>query len=468
MPDGGISLGFRQEADVTSAQDILSQQFTEFVWKTDMTDRARPQLRGQLLPAALQKIRQNTMDQMQLSLGRRVNELGVAEAVVQQEGIDRVSVDLPGIQDATQAKNIIGKTANLEFHLVDTKNDAADAAASGVAPAGDELYTYNNSPVLLFNRVVLSGDSITSASASFDQSGRPSVNIRLGGGGETLFSHVTGENIGQPMSVVYLETKPNVIQLPGGQTKVEYKQEKHVINVATIQSTLGMNFEITGLTNPQEARNLGILLRAGTLPASLAIIQERTVGPSMGRENIHLGMMSLLVGMFIIVIFMMVYYEAFGVVANLGLLVNLIFLLAILSALGAVLTFPGIAGVVLTIGMAIDYNVLIFERIREELRQGTSPQAAIHTGYDRAFITIIDANLVSLIVALILFALGSGAVKGFAIIMTIGLFTSIISSVTYTRAMVNWIYGGRRITRLWIGMKVRHATTPTSPAVKEG
>lgn len=452
---GSINISFRDRLELKKAYAVLQEHFPNFAWKiipTEKAGNALEQLNGQLLPAAIQEVRQYAIKQTQSTLSRRVNELGVAEAIVQQEGIDRISVDLPGIQDAARAKDIIGKIANLEFHLVDTKNDAADAAAN-IAPAGDELQIYNKTPVLLFSRIVLSGDSITTATASFDQSGRPSVNIRLGGGGESYFSRITGENIGQPMAVVYIETKPTPVTQADGSVKIEYKQEKRVINIATIQSALGMNFEITGLSSPEESRNLALLLRAGTLPAPSTIIQERTVGPSMGRENIRLGMWSLIVGMLIIVVFMMIYYELFGLIANIGLIINLIFLLAILSALGAVLTFPGIAGLVLTIGMAVDYNVLIYERIREELRQGISPQAAIHTGYDKAFTTIIDANLVSLIVALILFALGSGPVKGFAIIMTIGLFTSIISSVTYTRALVNWIYGGRRVNRLLIGIK---------------
>ncbi len=450
---GGIGVRFRSADDMNQAKNILQTAFNDFLWQP-LVQADSYQLMGQLLPASLVKIKQNTIEQTMTNLRRRVNELGVSEAVVQQSGKNRISVDLPGIQDAAEAQNILGKVANVEFHLQDTKNDAGDAVG-GLTPAGDELFTYEGTPVLLYDRIVLSGESITNASASFDQNGRPAVNIQLGGGGEALFSRITGENVGQPMGVVYIETKSHVIKLPGGKTKIVYKEERRVINIATIQSALGNSFQIMGLSSPIEARNLALLLKAGALPAPMTIIQEQTIGPSMGRANIHMGMTSLLVGLALILVFMMLYYEVFGVVANLGLLINLVLLLAVLSALGATLTFPGIAGLVLTIGMAVDYNVLIYERIREELRNGVTPQIAIHTGYDKAFVTIVDANLVSLIVALILFALGSGPVKGFAIVLTLGLVTSIISSVTYSRALVNWFYGGRKLTRILIGIKVK-------------
>lgn len=448
----GIGVRFRSADDMTSAQKELQSRFPDFLWQL-LQQADNYQLIGKLLPTALQQLKQYSIEQTMTTLRRRVNELGVSEAVVQQEGDNRISVDLPGIQDAAEAQDILGKVANLEFHLVDTKNDASDAVG-GMTPAGDQLFTYQGMPVLLYDRIVLSGDSITSASTGFDQNGRPAVNIQLGGGGESLFSRITGENVGQPMAVVYIETHSHVNNLPGGKTKISYKKDKRVINIATIQSALGGSFQIMGLGSPAEAKNLALLLRAGTLPAPVTIVEEQTIGPSMGRDNIRMGMDSLAIGLAVIIIFMVLYYELFGVFADIALIVNLVFLLAVLSALGATLTFPGIAGLVLTIGMAVDYNVLIYERIREELRNGVTPQAAIQTGYDKAFVTIIDANLVSLIVALILFALGSGAVKGFAIVLTIGLLTSILSSVTYTRALVNWIYGGRRVEKLMIGIRV--------------
>ena len=449
----GIKLKFRKSRVLRKAKDVLERRFPEYKW-LKLKNVTGYQLLGRFKKSSIHKIRQYTIEQTMTTLRRRVNALGVSEAVVQQDGASRVSVDLPGIQDATQAKNILGKTATLEFHLVDTKNDAADAAA-GLVPTDDELFNYMGHPVLLKSRIVLSGDSITRASISYDQSGRPSVNVKLGGGGESLFEHVTSENIGKPLSVVYVEIKSHK-KMINGKLKITYKKEKRIINIATIQSTLGSNFQITGLSNPVEAKTLSLLLRAGALPAAVTVIEEQTVGPSMGKRNIHLGRLSIDVGMLLIVLFMAFYYSAFGLIADIGLFINLILLVAVLSLLGATLTFPGIAGIVLTVGMAVDYNVLIYERIREELRRGMAPQLAIHTGYERAFVTILDANLTTLIVALILFALGTGAVKGFAITLTIGLFTSIVSSVTYTRALVNWIYGGRRVKHLMIGIKPKH------------
>ena len=445
---GGVGVRFRTDQDLSNGMSVLQRRFPDYVWNQDASN-GRFQAKGIMTPAALQKVSQYTVDQSMMTLRRRINELGVSEPVVQQQGKDRISVDLPGIQDAAQAKNILGKTATLEFHLVDSEHDASDAA-SGIVPAGSELFNFMNQPVLLKSRIVLTGDSITGANASFDDAGRPSVSIRLGGGNEALFERITGDSVGQSMAVVYVEIKSHQSK---GSKKIVYKKQSKIINVAVIQSALGTNFQITGLSSPQEARNLGLLLRAGALPAPITIVQERTVGPSMGKRNIHLGMLSLEVGMIIIVLFMALYYRMFGLIADLGLLVNVIMLVALLSAIGATLTFPGIAGIVLTVGMAVDYNVLIYERIREEIRNGVTPQLAIHTGYDKAFITIVDANITTLIVALILFALGSGSVKGFAITLTIGLFTSIVSSVTYTRMLTNYIYGSRRVKHLAIGIK---------------
>jgi len=449
LKSGGVGVRFRTAQDLSNGLSVLQRQFPDYVWNQDVS-ADRFQAKGNMTPSALQKASQYTVDQSMMTLRRRINELGVSEPVVQQQGKDRISVDLPGIQDAAQAKNILGKTATLEFHLVDSEHDAGDAAA-GIVPAGSELYTFMNQPVLLKSRIVLTGDSITGANASFDDAGRPSVSIRLGGGNEALFERITGDNVGQSMAVVYVEIKSH----QDNSGKIVYKKENKIINIAVIQSALGTNFQITGLSSPDEARNLSLLLRAGALPAPITIIQERTVGPSMGKRNIRLGMLSLEVGMLIIVLFMALYYEMFGLVADLGLVANVIMLVALLSAIGATLTFPGIAGIVLTVGMAVDYNVLIYERIREEIRNGVTPQLAIHTGYDRAFVTIIDANITTLIVALILFALGSGAVKGFAITLTIGLFTSIVSSVTYTRMITNFIYGSRKVKRLAIGIKTK-------------
>jgi preprotein translocase subunit SecD len=455
LRNGGVSIKFRDNVTMGKAKSLLQRQFPDFVW--DSTHQGGIyKIDGALLDTALLKIEQYAIEQTMTTLRRRVNELGVSEAIVQQQGKDRISVDLPGIQDAAQAKDILGKTATLEFHMVDTKHEAADIVG-GMVPAGDELLNSNDGmPVLLKNRVVLSGDSITNANASYDQSGRPNVSITLGGGGESIFERITAENIGNPMATVYVETKSKKVKdSKTGKEKIVYKQIRKVINVATIQSALGMNFQITGLSSPLEAKNLALLLRAGSLPAAITIVEERTVGPSMGKQNIHMGMMSVFVGTGLVIIFMIFYYRLFGLIADFGLLVNLTFLIAVLSAIGATLTFAGIAGIVLTMGMAIDANVLIYERIREELRNGMTPQAAIHAGYARAFVTIVDANVTTLIVAMILFALGSGSVKGFAITLTIGLLTSMLTAITYTRMVVNFIYGGRRVKHLSIGIKVK-------------
>jgi preprotein translocase subunit SecD len=455
---GMIVLHFRDAASLTKAAQLMNSHFSEFQWKK-IVDGGVYQLQGELVQNSLQQIGQYAVQQTMTTLRHRVNELGVSEALVQQQGQNRISVDLPGIQDAAQAKDILGKTATLEFHLVDTRHDAASVASSGIVPVGTELYyMQDGTPVLLKSQIVLSGNSITSADSGFDQTaGQPMVGIRLGGGGEALFEKITSENVGKPMATVYIDIKSSRVK-DNGKEKIIYKKHSKVINVATINSALGTNFQITGLSSPQEANNLALLLRAGSLPAAITIIEEQMVGPSMGQQNIRMGMMSVKVGLLLVIIFMIIYYRFFGLVADIGLLINLILLVAILSAIAATMTFPGIAALVLTVGMAVDANVLIYERIREELRHGMTPQAAIHAGYERAFVTIVDANITTLIVALILFALGSGPVKGFAIVLTIGLMTSMLSAISYTRAIVNWRYGGKRVERLSIGISVADKT----------
>ncbi|MGD9109015.1 MAG: protein translocase subunit SecD [Gammaproteobacteria bacterium] len=448
----GLMIRFRDAATLQKAQSVLANNFSEFKWEA--VKGTNNQLSGKLVPNQLQKIGQYAVEQTMTTLRHRVNELGVSEALVQQQGQNRISIDLPGVQDATQAKDILGKTATLEFHMVDTEHDAASAAAGGLIPPGTSLYNYNGRPYLLKNQIILSGDSITNAESGFDPTtGQPMVGIKLGGGGESLFERITAENVGKPIATVYIDLQPHTTKI-NGKEKITYKKKSRVINIATIQSALGNNFQVTGLSSPQEANQLALLLRSGALPAVIAIIEEKTVGPSMGQRNIHQGMLSVEIGLLLVVIFMIIYYRFFGLVADIGLLVNMIFLIAILSAINATLTFAGIAGIVLTVGMAVDANVLIYERIREELRNGMTPQAAIHAGYERAFITIVDANVTTLIVAMILFALGTGSVKGFAITLTIGLMTSMLSAIMYTRAIVNWRYGGKRVKSLSIGIKV--------------
>lgn len=445
----GLVLDFRTQDAMDQAYSYVSSHFADFTWSKN-TANGQLQLKGVLSPATLLQARQDTLEQAMNILRNRVNELGVSEAVVQQQGASRVVVDLPGIQDTTQAKNILGKTATLEFHMVDTEHDARNAAA-GMAPPDTKLYDYQGQPVLLKNQIILRGSSITSANSGFGEDGRANVGVRLGGGGESLFTKTTAENVGKPMAVLYVEVKSSP-KIVNGQKTIEYTTERRVISVATIQTALGNSFEITGLSSQDESRTLALLLRAGALPAPVTYIEEREVGPSLGKQNIHKGVMSVAVGFVLVVIFMAVYYMGMGLIADIALGMNLILIVAVLSLLGATLTLPGIAGIVLTMGMAVDANVLIFERIREEIRNGMGVQSSIHTGYERAFMTIIDANITALIVAIVLFSLGSGTVKNFAITLTIGLFTSMFTAIVGTRLIVNFIYGSRPVKKISIGI----------------
>lgn len=444
--NNGITLQFRTSDALNDAYSLLVQRFNEFSWtKGDLS------LQGVWAPNALQFARQEIMDQTMNTLRHRVNELGVSEAIVQQQGATRIAVDLPGIVDTAQAKNILGKTAALEFHMVDVENDARNAM-NGIAPADTKLYyDEDNQPILLKNQIILRGSSIISASSGMGEDGRPSVSVRLGGGGDSLFSRTTLENVGKPMAVVYIDIRAETKNEEGKKT-INYQTDKKIISVARINSPLGNSFQITGLKSQEEARTLALLLRAGALPAPTAVIEEREIGPTLGQQNIDRGIMSVVVGFLLVVIFMALYYRAFGLVADLALGLNLVLIVAILSLLGGTLTLPGIAGIVLTVGMAADANVLIFERIREELRNGSSVQASIHAGYERAFVTIVDANLTTLIVTIVLFSLGSGAVKSFAVTVTVGLLTSMFTAITGTRALVNWMYGGRQVKEISIGI----------------
>jgi preprotein translocase subunit SecD len=449
VADKGVELRFRDEQSMNQALTELKQKMPGVLFNNSKIPNS---FIASISPDELNTIRQNTIEQTMSILRNRVNELGVGEAVVQQQGGTRVAVDLPGIQDAARAKQILGGTATLQFYLVDQENDPVIAKQTGVVPVSDKLYLMENNPILLKRQVVLSGDSITSAVSSFDQqSATPAVQIQLGGGGESFFTKVTRENIGKRMAIVYVETKNSIQNVNGVDKRVTHRDER-VISAPVIQNALGSSFQITGLSDNKEASNLALLLRAGALPAAIYPIEERTVGPTLGKENIHRGVVSLEVGMGLILILMLVYYRVFGLIANFALLLNLILLVALLSIIDATLTLPGIAGIVLTVGMAVDANVLIYERIREELRHGLSPQAAIHAGYERAFATILDANITTFIVAIILFAVGTGPVRGFAVTLSLGLLTSMITGITYTRAIVNWWYGGRSVKKLSIGI----------------
>lgn len=444
----GVNIKFRDAGQMSDALLELKNKLPDLSFASS---KVTQDITVSLTPAELNKIRQTTIEQTMSILRNRVNELGVGEAVVQQQGATRVAVDLPGIQDAARAKQILGGTATLEFHLVDQENDAAIAKQTGAVPLHSKLYSMDGMPILLKRQIVLSGDSITSAVSSFDQqTATPAVQVQLGGGGESFFTKTTRENIGKRMAIVFVETKTRTEGVDG-EKRVTYREER-VISAPVIQNALGNNFQITGLKDTKEASNLSLLLRAGALPAAIFPVEERTVGPTLGKENIKRGIVSLEVGMGLILVMMLLYYRLFGLVANVALLLNLVLLCAILSIMGATLTLPGIAGIVLTVGMAVDANVLIYERIREELRSGFTPQAAIFAGYDRAFATILDANVTTLIVGIVLFAIGTGPVRGFAITLCIGLLTSMLTGVTFSRAMINWIYGGRAVKKLSIGI----------------
>lgn len=470
----GVLIYLRDADNLKRALSVLPDKISDYTFKSENQNEFI--LKGIVEQTTLAKITDYAIEQTITTLRNRVNELGVSEASVQRQGMNHVSVDLPGIQDTTRAKDIIGKTATLRFQLVDVEHDPQAAMASGNIPVGTHLLQDENGrPVLLQDQVILKGTSVTYASF-VSRDGRPAVNIHLGGGDEGLFHRITASNIGKLLAVVYVETKSERVKTllhsdatssstnrressagtyAGEGVSIKRHLIERVISVATIQSALGNDFDITGLPNQRYAENLALLLRSGALAAPVTIIQELTVGPSLGKANIHQGILSVEIGSLLVILFMLFYYRLFGLVADFALLLNIIFIVAILSLLGATLTLPGIAAIVLTVGMAVDANVLINERIREELRQGMSPNASIRAGYERAFSTIVDANITTLIVALILFTLGSGAVKGFAITLIIGLLSSMVTAIFCTRVIIQAIYSGhsgKPIKKLSIGI----------------
>lgn len=404
-----------------------------------------------MLPAEVDQLRNYTMEQTATTLRNRVNELGVAEAVIQREGTNRIVVELPGIQDTARAKDILGKTATLDFLMEDYESDIVQAVSGRVPPGSKIFYSQEGRPFLLKNRAVLTGDSIVGASSQFNsRDNTPVVAVTLGGNGTKLFRETTMNNVGRNMAVVYRETSMQDVTVDGVTSQQPVTTER-VISFATIQSALGNSFEISGLSQT-DARDLALLLRAGSLPATISIVEERVIGPSMGQENINKGITSVVVGFCLILVFMTAYYSVFGIIANIALFLNLILLLALMSLIGATLTLPGIAGIVLTLGMAVDANVLIFERIREEMRHGLGPHASIQSGFEHAFATILDSNLTTLIVGIILYAVGTGPVKGFAVTLSLGILTSLFTAVTATRAIVELIYGKRQVKKLLVGI----------------
>jgi preprotein translocase subunit SecD len=448
----GLAIKFEKEEDRTAAKELLSPEFREFVMLS-ATREGELYLDLGFTPQKLKEFSDYAIEQNLTTLRNRVNELGVAEAVVQRQGANRIVVQLPGVQDTAEAKRVLGRTATLEFRFVDWENQAT---ADGFAPAGTEAFTMakTKEPVLLQRKKIVTGDRVVNAQSGFDEYSKPQVNISLDSRGGKMMADATRDNVGKQMAVLFVEHKQRIkFSTDANGKTIETREpyvEKNIINRATVQSMLGSSFRITGLDSPEEGRELALLLRAGALAAPMYFVEERTIGPSLGQDNIDKGMMSTQVGFIAVAVLMMLVYRVFGFIANLALFMNVAMMIAVMSAIGAALSLPGIAGIVLTVGMAVDANVLIYERIREELRAGQSPQSAIVAGYDRAYVTILDANITTLIVAFILFAVGTGPVKGFAVTLAIGILCSMFTAITMTRAVVQIIYGNRRVTKLSI------------------
>ncbi|MEZ5565358.1 MAG: protein translocase subunit SecD [Gammaproteobacteria bacterium] len=432
-------------ADVAKAEKLLKDADPDL----DIQQRDTPEgalIVVRMTPAQIKARQDFAIQQNTTTLRNRVNELGVAEPIVQRQGVDRIVVQLPGVQDPAQAERVLGATATLEFRLVCADENPVEAERTGRAPLGCEIFKMRDGgPVLLKRRTIVTGDQLVDASQGFSE-GQPAVFVRLDSKGARSMLETTKANLKKPMAVVFVEQKREKIERNGQIMEVP-RESREVINVATINGVFSSNFQITGL-DTIEARDLALLLRAGALAAPIYKVEERTIGPSLGQDNINRGVRAFLIGFAVVALFMIVYYRLIGFIADIGLLVNVILIVALLSLIQAALTLPGIAGIVLTIGMAVDANVLIAERIREEVRNGMSPQAAIHAGYDKALSTIVDANITTLIAGIVLFAFGTGPIKGFAVVLCLGILTSMFSSLTVTRAIVNLVYGGRKVAQL--------------------
>ena len=450
--EGGLLIRYRDEVQKIDGERLIRDNFRDLdvVDTASKTEIESPETRLILNPDVVKETEKNALQQNITILRKRVNELGVAEPVIQQQGLKRIVVQLPGVQDTARAKEILGATATLEFRLVDDDHSVQDAI-NGPVPAGSRLYdNRDGGKILLKKRVMLTGDYIIDAASGIDQqSGGPDVSITLDGKGAKAMSNATRDNVGRRMAVVFIETKTETVEEDGVMVKKKLKIEE-VINAATIREQLGKRFHITGIGSTMEARNLALLLRAGALAAPIEIVEERTVGPSLGKDNIAKGFNSVAIGFILVLIFMAIYYRVYGLFADVALTLNLVLIVSLLSLLQATLTLPGIAGIVLTVGMAVDANVLIFERIREEIRNGNSPQASIHAGYEKAFSTIMDANITTLIAALVLFSFGAGPIKGFAVTLSLGIMCSMFTAIMVTRALVNLTYGGRKLDKLRI------------------
>ncbi|MGK2913111.1 MAG: protein translocase subunit SecD [Porticoccaceae bacterium] len=449
IADGNaIIAGFDKAAMRDQAAAVLKDKFSDLLLEP-VVGGEQYQLKI-ILPVAMVRQKEDyAVGQNLTTLRNRVNELGVSEPIVQRQGRNRIIVELPGVQDTAEAKRIIGKTANLEFRL-----EAQPGSLGGREEFAFRDPNARPATAWLEKKVVITGDRVTNASASFDENGLPQVNITLDGSGGEAMNYATRKNIGRKLGVLFIESKARLqtrINAEGvpETTAVNY-EDKKIISLATVQSALGVQFRITGLDSPQESSELALLLRAGALAAPMYFVEERTIGPSLGAKNIDSGIRSMMIGVVLVVVFMVVYYRVFGLFADMALMMNLVLLVAAMSLIEATLTLPGIAGIVLTMGMAVDANVLIYARIREELKNGLPIQAAIHAGYDRANVSILDANLTTLIVGVILYAVGTGPVQGFAVTLSIGIATSMFTAIMGTRALTNLTFGGRNLKKLWI------------------
>ncbi|QMU62624.1 MAG: protein translocase subunit SecD [Gammaproteobacteria bacterium] len=447
-----VSVKFRDTESKAAGLEALRKEYNNELIFDESSEGGDYFVTAKISEDAAKEIQSLAIQQNIQTLRNRVNELGVAEPVIQQQGAERIVVQLPGVQDTAQAKEILGATATVEFRMVDEQNDPFAAAETGRVPVGSVLYYERDSknPILLKRSVMLTGDRIINANSGYDENGSPAAIITLDGQGASRFSKVTGENIKKLMAVVFIDNKSITVDKDGEKVRKTVKSEE-VINVARIQEQLSKRFQIEGLDSTHEALKLSLLLRAGALAAPVEIVEERTVGPSLGKQNVELGKKSILIGLVLVMIFMLFYYKVFGFAANIALAANLVLIIGIMSLIpGATLTLPGIAGIVLTVGMAVDANVLIFERIREELRNGNSPQASIHSGYAKALSTIADANITTLIAAVVLFVFGTGPIKGFAVTLSIGIVCSMFTAIMGTRALANLYYGNKKSPSLSI------------------
>ncbi|WP_422134245.1 protein translocase subunit SecD [Endozoicomonas sp. ALD040] len=440
--DGARQLAFLDEATRDKAERLIKREFPDLLVEAeDLGERYAVSYRYS--EQYIRELEDYAVKQNLTTVRNRVNELGVSEPLVQRQGRNSIVVELPGVQDTAEAKRILGKTANLEFRL---------EALPNASRSNSEAFNYQGRTVNLERDIIITGERVSSAQSNFDtESGQPQVNISLDSTGGKKMNNATRNNVGRSMAVIFIEQKPvtrtESREIDGNLVKVKvpgFREEKRVISLATIQSALGNQFRITGLDSSGEASELALLLRAGSLAAPMYFVEERTVGPSLGAENIKMGLDSTLMGLGLVVMFMVVVYRVFGLLANIALAINLMLLIAVMSIFGATLTMPGIAGIVLTLGMAVDANVLVFSRIREEIKLGRPVQRAIHDGYDRAFVSIFDGNITTLLVGLILFAVGTGPIKGFAVTLSIGIVTSMFTAIMVTRSLVNLVYGGRR------------------------